>query len=55
MILLILLMVIHYRNYCPEVIRDVWSKMVLLKSLMIGGGFGWASVSIWSLILKEIG
>lgn len=33
--------------------RDAWSKMALLKSLAVGNGFGWTSVSTWSLNLKE--
>lgn len=52
LISLILMMVTHCRSYQLEAIRVAWSKLVLLKILVVGDGFGWASLS---LILKETG
>lgn len=45
LISLILLTVSHCRCYELETIRDAWSKLVLPRSLAVGDGFGWASVS----------
>ena len=41
----ILMMVTHCRSYQLEAIRVAWSKVVLLKILVVGDGFGWASLS----------